>query len=101
MLVVPEPRPNDTEDPVPIANRASQGSSSSKSQKAPAAAQTGQPQMVEYMLSETEQSQKLARQKFLYLEDRRRYEFNGTSKRRGKSFVRSRANAKSLPRVHA
>lgn len=41
--------------------------------------------MVEYLLAETEQSQKLARQKFLYLEDRRRYEFNGTSKSRGTS----------------
>lgn len=40
--------------------------------------------MLQYMLSDSKESQKLARQKFLYMEDRRRYEFNGTSKRKGR-----------------
>lgn len=88
VLVVPEPQTDELDNTAATATKPAQGASSSKAQATPAAkAQTGEPEMFEYLLSETEQSQKLARQKFLYMEDRRRYEFNGTSKRRGKASI--------------
>lgn len=83
VLVVPEKPPAATTAPAPT--RPGQASSSSKAKAAAVeTAPAPEPEMLEYLLTDTVQSQKLARQKFLYMEDRRRYEFNGTSKRRGR-----------------
>ncbi|GHJ88417.1 hypothetical protein NliqN6_4819 [Naganishia liquefaciens] len=52
--------------------------------KEPAAASAAAtPGELQYMLSDDPSSHNLGRQKLLYMEDRRRYEFNGTSKRKG------------------
>lgn len=103
VLVVPEPQTEELASPASNVTKPAQGASSSKAKAPPAAtsatAQRGEPEMLEYMLSETEQSQKLARQKFLYLEDRRRYEFNGTSKRRGESSFQIAMHTRNLSRI--
>lgn len=77
MLVVPED---------PAAGASSRSKPDVKTHGTAAAVGTPPPGELQYMLSDDTASHNLGRQKLLYMEDRRRYEFNGTSKRQGGAF---------------
>ncbi|KAJ9106275.1 hypothetical protein QFC21_001420 [Naganishia friedmannii] len=84
VLLVPEDPSNSTSGaPSKTTSPTPALASGSKSQPAAPDVKPEEAPMLEYILSESSQAGNLARQKFLYQEDRRRYEFNGTSKRPG------------------
>ncbi|KAJ9109880.1 hypothetical protein QFC19_001859 [Naganishia cerealis] len=83
VLLVPEDPSNPTSGPSSKGASPMPAASGSKAQATPLDVKPEEAPMLEYILSESAQAGNLARQKFLYQEDRRRYEFNGTSKRPG------------------
>ncbi|KAJ9124245.1 hypothetical protein QFC22_001044 [Naganishia vaughanmartiniae] len=103
VLLVPEDPSNPTPGASSKATSPAPTAASSSTNQAPVSdVKPEEAPMLEYILSESSQAGNLARQKFLYQEDRRRYEFNGTSKRPGKQdcvLARLRLLRKSIPQA--